>query len=154
MERNEMEGKGTDAVAEIPSEESVLWAAKAYGGEMARGIPPVIPEGWALSWYAWRRSPAAGPFPIDWKSDLTRRFKSGWVNGDPRTRGVFGKNGAKNSAEVSASVAEIAKQKRRQELNEELRELVDEIESLVQAGAEVPREKTTREREIQKEISE
>jgi hypothetical protein len=114
----------------------------------------VIPEGWALSWYAWRCSPAAGPFPIDWIADLTRRFKSGWVNGDPRTRVGIEKKREKFGGEVSASVAEIAKQKRRQELNEELRELVDEIESLVQAGAEVPREKTGREREIRKEISE
>lgn len=158
MEWNGMEGKGKEtggaAVAEIPSEEAVLKAAREYPGDMARAIPAVIPEGWALSWYAWRLTPSAGAFPQDWLGDLTRRFRSGWINGDPRTRGAVEKKREKNPGEVSASVTEIAKQKRRTELQAELRELVDEIESLVQAGAEVPKEKTEREREIRKEISE
>lgn len=145
--------KTTGAAVEIPSEETVLRAAADYPGDMARGIPPVIPEGWAMSWFAWRSTPVAGPFPEDWIGDLTRRFRSGWVNGDPRTRGGHGKNGEKQGA-LSANVEAIARQKQQTALRAELRELEQEIESLVQAGAAVPTEKKDREREINKELAE
>lgn len=141
MEWNEREGKGTDGASEIPSEETVLKAAKEYRGDMARAIPPVIPEGWALNWLAWRLTPAAGPFPVDWVGDLTRRFKSGWVNGDPRTRGVFGKNGAKNSGEVSASVAAIQDGKRVAELQAAIRAGKAEVENMKALGEDYRAEK-------------
>jgi hypothetical protein len=157
MEWKETEGKEMELAAvvppgTVPSELEVLEAAQKYPGDMARGIPPVIPEGWALSWYAWRMTPAAGAFPEDWNADLTRRFKAAWVNGDPRTGRVKGIE--KNCGAVSPNVAAIQSGQRQRELLAELRELEQEIEALVQAGAAVPPEKTARERELRQEISE
>lgn len=136
--------------SEIPSEATVLKAAAEYPGDLARAIPPVIPEGWVLNWYAWRLTPAAGPFPKNWQEDLERRFRAGWANGDPRTG--RGKKIEKNGAAISANVEAIESGRRLQALRAELRELEQEIEALVAAGAAVPAEKTARERELRREI--
>lgn len=71
--------------SEIPTEDEVCAFAAAFAGEPARGIPPGIPTGWVLSWYAWRAS-TDKPFPKDWKSDLVRRFKGNWFAGLKSTR--------------------------------------------------------------------
>lgn len=143
-----------EQAAVIPSEQEVLAEAKKYPGDMSRGIPAEIPEGWALNWLAWRMNPSAGPFPTDWISDMHRRFRAGWINGDPRTGRKNEKTGATTTGVPSANVVAIERQKKTAALRQELRELEQEIEALVAAGAEVPREKTLREREIRKEISE
>ena len=145
MEGNEKEGKAT----EIPDELTVLKFGAEWGGDMARAIPAGIPEGWLLAWYAWRCSPAAGPFPGDWQADLTRRFRSAFLSGDRRAR----KNGEKTGA-VSASVAAVADSQRRAAARAELRELTQELDALQLAGAEIPSEKTARERELRRELSE
>lgn len=145
MEGNGKEGKAT----EIPDEKTVLQFGASWSGDMARAIPAGIPEGWLLAWYAWRCSPSAGSFPGDWQADLTRRFRSAFLSGDRRAR----KNGEKPAA-VSASVAAVAESQRKAAARAELRELAQELDALQLAGAEIPSEKTVRERELRKELSE
>jgi transposase-like protein len=144
-EGNEKEGKAT----EIPDEKTVLQFGTEWGGDMARAIPAGIPEGWLLAWYAWRCSPSAGAFPGDWQADLTRRFRGAFLSGDRRAR----KNGEK-TAGVSASVVAVAESQRKAAARAELRELTQELDALQLAGAEIPSEKTERERELRKELSE
>lgn len=78
------ESEGVGAV--VPAEAEVLAFARAWSGEMSRGIPPVMPEGWVLSWLAWRLGETAPPFPRDWRADLTRRFTADWVKKRSDTR--------------------------------------------------------------------
>ena len=58
----------------IPSEAEVLEFARTFE-DLARGLS-TIPEGYAMSWLAWRMEPRAGVFPKDWKADLRRRYVS------------------------------------------------------------------------------
>jgi hypothetical protein len=60
--------------------------AQNWPGDMVRGIPARMPEGWVLSWLAWRLGETAPPFPRDWQADLVRRFVADWVKKRRDTR--------------------------------------------------------------------
>ena len=70
----------------VPAEAEVLAFGRDWPGDMVRAIPARMPEGWVLSWLAWRMGDSAPPFPRDWQSDLVRRFTADWVKkrGDTR----------------------------------------------------------------------
>lgn len=75
-DHGECEGKLPEGTAGslIPSEAEVLEFARTFE-DLARGLS-TIPEGYAMSWLAWRMEPRAGVFPKDWKADLRRRYVS------------------------------------------------------------------------------
>lgn len=145
---NEREEAGVVGVV-IPTEQAVLAVAAGFPGDMARGIPSGIPEGYALDWLNWRLSPSAGPFPPDWPGDLTRRFTSSWVKGDPRAKKMAQKNGA-----VPPAVTAVANSKRLTALGFELRAVEEQIHALDQCGAEVPPELRQQRRALTKEQQE
>jgi len=71
----------------IPTEDEVVAFAADWSGDMARAIPPGIPEVWTLGWLNYRlRDPSR--FPADWQGDLVRSFVRDWVKGLPDARGV------------------------------------------------------------------
>jgi hypothetical protein len=79
---------------QVPAEAEVLAVAEAYPGDLARMIPPRIPEAWALGWLNWRlREPSR--FPADWQGDMVRSFVRDWVKELPDARGVV--RGAKTA---------------------------------------------------------
>ena len=78
----------------VPTEAQVLKVAAEFAGDMARGIPPVIPEGWARGWFAYQLSRGM-PFHR-WPLVMVQRFKMEWVDGNARARGTLPK-GEKNT---------------------------------------------------------
>lgn len=150
INHNPLKEEGVGNFPESVSDEAVIEFGKGFRGEVSSGAP-AIPDDWVVDFL--KKINGRREWPRDWRKWMVACWRADFRTWKLPGAGIE-KRREKPGGEVSASVAEIAKQKRRQELNEELRELVDEIESLVQAGAEVPREKTTREREIRKEISE
>ncbi len=98
----ELKDGGTDTPhlpeLEIPSEAEVLQIAAAWPGDQARGIPAVIPEGWALRWWGWRKKDLS-TFPNDWRDDLQIRFRSDWIAGLPMARNLQKKGAAKPGRE-------------------------------------------------------
>lgn len=84
----------------VPQEAEVLRFGREWTGDAARGIPSIMPEGYVLSWLAWRMGESAPPFPKDWRSDLERRFKADWVKRRADTRHAPGVTSGKTAPEV------------------------------------------------------
>lgn len=102
----ESEGAGPGAL--VPEEPTVVEFGRKWAGDSARGIPPGIPEGYVLSWLAWRLGETAPAFPRDWRADLVRRFTADWVKGRADTR--HAPRGEKSAGpDRNALVAELAK---------------------------------------------
>lgn len=151
------EGKGNPPPdSEVPSDDDVLAFARSYRN-LSVGITSGIPDAWSLPWIAmmldqkrdWRY----------WQRSLVTRFRADF--GDPsspghaRAHGLNGFQKRKNpgDGELSPNVLAIADQKRRGELQRELGELQEEIEALDSAGAPVPDEKKSREKQILSELA-
>ena len=151
-ERNGMEA------TTLPDEKEILDFGSAWAGDLNRGIPAGMPEAWCLDWYAWRSSPAAGPWPADWQSDMVRRFTAMWLRRDRRTlkpgAGVGAEKNGEKPATLSVNVAAIAAQQQRREWEEELHKLRVANESLYQAGAEIPASDRAREKELERWLKE
>lgn len=147
-EMNEVNELPEGKAVEIPSESDVEKSAEGYPGDPSRGIPPVIPAGWALAWFAWRCSPSAGPFPSDWQEDMRRRFRAAWVNGDARTRKTE-KKGATTIVTNGQSPAQA-----RFLLDRELSEVTEAIEACRQAGAPPDAADLEREKNLRKKLAE
>lgn len=110
----EKERKG-NGITGVPTEDEVLQFARDYPGDMARAIPPQIPDQWALNWFAWRADPCR-PFPNDWQADFIRRFRSDWVNGDSRARGQVRNGSAQKGPELSPNMVAIEIEKLEKEM--------------------------------------
>ena len=78
-------------MAEFPGEPEVLEFGKAYGGNLAKGIPAGIPDEWLQAHWGWRTFEEQF-WPKDWKRALVWRFEIDWVNGHPKARGGIKKN--------------------------------------------------------------
>ena len=142
----------------IPSEPEIVAFGVAWAGDMARGIPAGMPEAWCLDWYAWRCSPAGGPWPADWRTDMVRRFTAMWLRRDRRTlkpgAGVDTEKNGEKTAGLSVNVAAIAAQQQRRAWEEELHKLRVANDALDQAGAEIPAADKAREKELERLLKE
>lgn len=73
--------------SEWPDQDDVLEFAKQYPGNLAKGIPAVIPEAWADGWWGFQTF-RVQKFAPDWKAQMTWHFERDWVNGSAHARGV------------------------------------------------------------------
>lgn len=92
--------------------------AKAWPGDLARGIPAGIPEGWVLSWCNWRMGEGAPAFPRNWRKDLVDRFVADWVKKRPDARArtdsqspIANSQADSRAARIAAIEAELKTQK-------------------------------------------
>ena len=105
---------------EWPDLEAVLKAANEYPGSMARGIPAIIPKGWA-EYHFHHRTHERQSWAKDWKAAMVSLFELQWQNGQAAARGsqrqgssgqaVFGyqkKNGAAGQRERGEILQELA----------------------------------------------
>ena len=108
--------------AVIPEESEVLAFGNGWPGDLARAIPARMPEGYVLSWLAWRLGESAPPFPRDWQADLSRRFTADWVK---KTRGTRHEAPAAlptaNQADVVSELAKTKDPQRRKALLQTLK---------------------------------
>jgi len=72
----------------VPSDEEVHAFGRVFPGDLARGVPPKIPEVWTASWLAWRKDESRAPWPADWKAALARKFVQDWLAKHPKALGV------------------------------------------------------------------
>lgn len=147
-----VEGGAAANFPESVSDEAVIAFGKKFPGEPASGAPGPMPEDWIADFLT--RINGRREWPRDWQRymiSLWRREFLIWKRPAPAANA--GKFSEKSGASVSASVETIARQKKRQELMAELEDLEEQIRPLENAGAEVPREKMARLREIQKELT-
>ena len=84
LSRKKEVGNTSARVSEIdgnlPSLGDVLEAAKGYPGDLARGIPALIPEPWATSWYAYMMG-RPDRFPHRWLEVMFLKYRADWVAG-------------------------------------------------------------------------
>ncbi len=80
-----------DAV-EWPSEESVRKYAEEYPGNLAKGIPAIIPERWASRYWGWLTF-RVKEWPSDWHKEMLWRFEREYQDGIPTTRPVLDSKG-------------------------------------------------------------
>jgi hypothetical protein len=104
----------------VPDEAAVVAYAHTWPGDLARGVPGPIPDGYALRWFSWRTT--TSPFPRDWRGDLRRRFTADWVNGKPEARAGTEKNGAISRAELDARLEREPDPQERARLRRQFRE--------------------------------
>ena len=130
------------AFAEVPSEAEVLEFARSYHGDIARGIPASIPEGWALSWFAFRSG--GNSWPKKWRDSLLAAFKADWVSGHPKARGRMVPTVAKKNAAGRSPAQE------RFELGRELEELTERIDAAYDCNTRPDARDQARERELKK----
>ncbi len=80
-----------DAV-EWPSEESVRKYAEEYPGNLAKGIPAIIPERWASRYWGWLTF-RVKEWPSDWHKEMLWRFEREYQDGIPTTRPALDSKG-------------------------------------------------------------
>ena len=133
------------AFAEMPSEAEVLSFGLAYPGDLARGIPPQIPEAWTLGWFAFK---SGGNFPKKWRENLVASFRADWVAGLPKARGGLNK---KNAA---ASPSGRTPAQVRFELSRELEGIEERLDALHEVGAQPSKADEGRAKELKRLIRE
>ena len=74
-----------DGAVEWPSEEDVLTFARAYPGNMAKGIPAGVPDRWSKKYWGWLTF-RVKKWPQDWQREIYWRFEMEWVDGVYLTR--------------------------------------------------------------------
>jgi hypothetical protein len=124
--RTEDGGRTEGAGAEVPTEGELLEFARAWAGDLARAIPPVIPEVWALDWFNWHTNESGRAFPRDWRAAIVGRFRSDWVKNRPHTRHVehsWPATPAATAAELEAALAKEKDPQRRLGIIRRLKEL-------------------------------
>lgn len=111
---------------EWPSSEDVRKFASEYPGNMAKGIPAIIPEAWADNYFAWRTFTARS-WPADWKKEFVFRFERNWQDGEKRARGSLQtatgqnkKTGGRKREEILHELSMEKNPARRAELEKEL----------------------------------
>ena len=67
-------------VGTVPTDEEVLKFGATWPGEPASAIPAVMESAWVSKWLAWSKSDRK-TFPLDWKADMLRRYRSDWIDG-------------------------------------------------------------------------
>jgi hypothetical protein len=115
---------------EWPSLEAVLKVAIEYPGSMARGIPAIIPKGWA-EYHFHHRTHERQSWAKDWKAAMISLFELQWQNGQAAARGISrpknldgqtGGNGTKKNGGVWQTKQRLEALKNR-EKNHEANEL-------------------------------
>ena len=147
----------------IPTDLEVETFCTNYPGNLAKGIPAKIPDGWWRDWLAFKLEQPER-FPNDWQRAIKLKFEADFVNRHPKalsglmpigasSPAQFGKNGGhlavQPHGEVSASVAAIAEQKKRAELQCELNELRANRDHERGCDIEPDRKKMARLRELE-----
>ena len=140
--KGEAKPQQMQAFAEVPSEAEILEFARSYHGDIARGIPASIPEGWALSWFAFRSG--GNSWPKKWRDSLLAAFKADWVSGHPKARGRMVPTVAKKNAAGRSPAQE------RFELGRELEELTERIDAAYDCNTRPDARDQARERELKK----
>ena len=67
----------------------MTWA-RSYPGEIASGVPPIIPTAWAEGYYGHYALEKPDRWPSgNWERAVAHRFRCDWKNGNAKARGEF-----------------------------------------------------------------
>lgn len=86
-------GRGRGKCITIPDDREVAAFCSSWPGDMARGIPAVIPEGWWTSWLSFRLLDLK-KWPDDWQRCMVLSYRSDFANRHPK---IFSKKTATGS---------------------------------------------------------
>jgi hypothetical protein len=127
------EGRGAAPTASdtpvLPTNEEVESFCAVWPGDLARGIPAGIPEGWWSGWLAMKLLDEK-KFPRDWQRVLVLAFRADFLNRHPKAiaslkTGTTATGG--NGVALSANVQAIQTQTRQRELAAQIADLENEV---------------------------
>ncbi len=129
--------------AELPPEAEVLSFAAGYPGDLARGIPAVIPATWASDWFRYKAG--SGQWPKKWREKMAADFMRDWVAGHPKARSL-------RTTTIQAPGRSPAQA--RFELSRELEEIQARLDACHENGVEPEARDSKREKELKKLLRE
>lgn len=134
---------------ESPDESEVLKFCSAWPGDQSRGIPPVIPESWALAWLASHQQVRG-----DWRVAIALNWRSDILGRHPRAMACLEKNGGKNGAVLSANGGGRTPAQARFELSRELEHITTQLDQRHELDQPPDTALLERERELRKNLAE
>ena len=124
---------------EAPAEAEVLAWARAYPGDMARGIPATMPDTWAVDWF--RYKVGAGTLPKKWREKMALDFAADFTARHPKALGTIKKTAGNLPGGKSPDGQTPAQA--RYKLDRELEEVTERLEAAFELNTP-PRPKDVR----------